>query len=239
MRLDVFLQQKFCLRSRTYSENLIKCGRVSVNDKTVDKPSFDVNESDEVKIESDENFASQGAYKLEKAVEEFSIDLSGLSAIDIGCSNGGFTDCMLRRGAKEVLAVDVAECALIDSVRRDPRVKFLRANARELPQKLTEKFDFCCSDVSFISLKLILGEVFRVLKCGGRAALLVKPQFELSKKALNKKGIVTSEKDRLFALNSVCDFATKLGFEILGKTEAPIRYENKNVEYLIYLEKPM
>ena len=134
MRLDVFLQREFSLRSRTYAENLILRGLVEVDGRVVKKPSFDVPEDCKTaRILQDDNYASQGAYKLAEALRAFSIDLSGADCADIGCSNGGFTDLMLRRGARSVLAVDVGECALPESILADSRVTFLKANARELP----------------------------------------------------------------------------------------------------------
>ncbi|MBR4800053.1 MAG: TlyA family RNA methyltransferase [Clostridia bacterium] len=236
MRLDKYLQTKFNLKSRTYAENLVLTGKVKADGKTVLKPSFDVGDKCIVEIVDDEKFASQGAYKLEKALNAFSIDVQNEYCLDIGCSNGGFCDVLLRRGADKILAVDVAECALDDSVLKSGKVEFLRANARELPLD-NNLFDFVCSDVSFISLTYILGEIFRVLKPDGDSVVLIKPQFELDKSALDKNGIVKTEKLRERAKNTVTEFATNLGFKVLGVETAPIRYQNKNVEYLLYLKK--
>ena len=238
MRIDKYIQDKFNLKSRTYAENLIKTGRVLLSGKVVTKSSLDVDENDDIEIVNDENYASQGAYKLEKAFEDFSLDVNGKNCADIGCSNGGFTDCLLRHGAKHVLAVDVADCALDARLLESGKVEFLKANARELPKEL-EKVDFLCSDVSFISLKYVLQSMFDLLKNGGEAVVLVKPQFELDKSALTKSGIVTDEKLRKRAVESVKSYAISVGFEILNLSTSPIRYENKNVEYLLYLKKPI
>lgn len=235
MRLDKYIQAKFNLKSRTYAENLIKTGNVFVDGKVATKAGEDVSESSEVKIIDNQNFASQGAYKLEKAFEEWNIDVQGKSCADIGCSNGGFTDCLLRRGAKNVLAIDVGECALGKSLLDSGKVVFLRANARELPP--LEQVDFLCSDLSFISLKHVLGSMYSLLKDGGQAVVLVKPQFELDKSALNKNGIVKSEKLRKIALDNVKNYVIDCGFTISGETQSPVRYENKNVEYLLLLKK--
>lgn len=237
MRIDKYIQDKFNLKSRTYAENLIKTGSVLLRGKVVTKSSLDVGESDDIEIVNDENYASQGAYKLEKAFDDFSLDINGKNCADIGCSNGGFTDCLLRHGAKHVLAVDVADCALDSKLLESGKVDFLKANARELPKNL-EKVDFLCSDVSFISLKYVLQSMFDLLKNGGEAVVLVKPQFELDKSALTKSGIVTDEKLRKRAVESVKSYAISVGFEILDLSTSPIRYENKNVEYLLYLKKP-
>lgn len=237
MRIDKYIQDKFNLKSRTYAENLIKTGSVLLRGKVVAKSSLDVGENDDIEIVNDENYASQGAYKLEKAFDDFSLDVNGKNCADIGCSNGGFTDCLLRHGAKHVLAVDVADCVLDAKLLESGKVDFLKANARELPKNL-EKVDFLCSDVSFISLKYVLQSMFDLLKNGGEAVVLVKPQFELDKSALTKSGIVTDEKLRKRAVESVKSYAISVGFEILDLSISPIRYENKNVEYLLYLKKP-
>ena len=237
MRIDKYIQDKFNLKSRTYAENLIKTGSVLLRGKVVTKSSLDVGENDDIEIVNDENYASQGAYKLEKAFDDFSLDVNGKNCADIGCSNGGFTDCLLRHGAKHVLAVDVADCALDSKLLESGKVDFLKANARELPKNL-EKVDFLCGDVSFISLKYVLQSMFDLLKNGGEAVVLVKPQFELDKSALTKSGIVTDEKLRKIAVESVKSYAISVGFEILDLSISPIRYENKNVEYLLYLKKP-
>ena len=237
MRIDKYIQDKFNLKSRTYAENLIKTGSVLLRGKVVTKSSLDVGENDDIEIVNDENYASQGAYKLEKAFDDFPLDVNGKNCADIGCSNGGFTDCLLRHGAKHVLAVDVADCALDSKLLESGKVDFLKANARELPKNL-EKVDFLCSDVSFISLKYVLQSMFDLLKNGGEAVVLVKPQFELDKSALTKSGIVTDEKLRKRAVESVKSYAISVGFKILYLSISPIRYENKNVEYLLYLKKP-
>ena len=237
MRIDKYIQDKFNLKSRTYAENLIKTGSVLLRGKVVTKSSLVVGENDDIEIVNDENYASQGAYKLEKAFDDFSLDINSKNCADIGCSNGGFTDCLLRHGAKHVLAVDVADCALDSKLLESGKVDFLKANARELP-KILEKVDFLCSDVSFISLKYVLQSMFDLLKNGGEAVVLVKPQFELDKSALTKSGIVTDEKLRKRAVESVKSYAISVGFEILDLSTSPIRYENKNVEYLLYLKKP-
>lgn len=237
MRLDKYLQDTYNLRSRTYAENLIRTGGVLVNGKIVTKPSYDVTDGDSIEV-FDDGYASQGAYKLEEAFSKFGLNVAGKVCADIGCSNGGFTDCLLRHGAKFVYAVDVAECALQSALLDGGKVKFVRANARELPNDFS-KVDFACSDVSFISLKLVLPEIFRILNACGEAAVLVKPQFELDKSALGKSGIVTNEKLRMRALDGIKACAISLGFQIVNIATSPIRYQNKNIEYLLHLRKPV
>ena len=214
MRLDKFLLLKFGLRSRTYAENLILSGRVTVAGKTELRPAFDIDEDHpaEVEVIRDEDYASLGAYKLERALDGFSLSVEGLDAADIGCSNGGFTDLLLRRGARSVLAVDVGECAL--------PVSFLTA------------------DLSFISLTLVLPSLRSVIAPGGKAVVLVKPQFELGKSALDKRGVVKTEKLALSALHAVKDAAMRAGFLVLGSLPSPRRSEKMNREYLLLLAVP-
>lgn len=235
MRLDKFLTEKQNLPSRTYAENLILKGKVAVDGKIVTKPSYNVEESAIIEIIEDEGYASQGAYKLIEGLRVFSVNVGGKDAVDIGCSNGGFTDVLLRNGVKSVLAVDVADCALPEHILSDDRVTFLKANARDLT---IAPVDFACTDVSFISLKLILPTIYNALKSDGECIALIKPQFELGKSALSKKGIVLSEKDRQKAIDTVKGYALEVGFEILGVTPSPVYYDNKNKEYLLYVKKP-
>lgn len=238
MRLDKFIQDKFNLSSRTYSENLILKGQVKVNGRTVLKPAFSVYGDENVEIYEGQKFASQGADKLEEAFRQFpTLNVLNKNCIDLGCSNGGFTDVLLRRGASKIVAVDVGKCCLPENILSDCRVKFLRANARDLPNELYGTVDVLTADLSFISLTLILPEIFKVLCDGGEALTLIKPQFELTKSALSKNGIVLKEKDRNYAVKSVSDCAKSLGFNVLGIAPSPVVYENKNREYLLYLKK--
>lgn len=235
MRLDKHLQEVEGVRSRTYAASLVERGLVTVNGEVAHKVSREVSEGDRVEILSDDAFASRGAYKLKKAHEEFAFDAENLDCADIGCSNGGFTDLLLRLGARSVLAVDVGECALPEGLVNDPRVAFLRANAR-FPIPSPPK-DFVVADLSFISLSLVLPTIYSLLKEGGRAVVLVKPQFELGRKSLGKRGIVTDKNESKKALELVKGYAKDAGFSVLGDTTAPV-YQDKNTEYLLYLEKP-
>ena len=201
MRLDKYLLAAFSLRSRTYAENLLKRGAVTVNGTVETRPSCEIDENNppEIRILSDEDFASLGAYKLKKAFDDFALSVEGADCADIGCSNGGFTDLLLRKGAASVLAVDVGECAL------DKRI-----------------LD-------------ILDSVRRILRENGKAVLLVKPQFELGRAALDKRGIVKNERLSRSALDLVSAAAVRSGFAVTGSTEIPRLFEDKNVEYLLLL----
>ena len=238
MRLDLYLVTHALAPTRTRAANMIRLGGVFVNGKPVDKPSYDVADGDEVVASDVIEFASLGGLKLERAISEFGIEVHG-RAVDIGASNGGFTHCLLMHGASKVYAVDVGECALPDWLRRDPRVVPLpKTNARALTVDMLEgTVDFGTVDVSFISVTYILPVLYEVLSESGRAVVLVKPQFEVGPKALSKSGVVREEKTRLRALSSVRDAAVRLGFEPLGTCTVPRLFEDKNVEYLLYLAK--
>lgn len=237
MRLDVYLSEKAGY-SRTKAANMISDGFVEVNGKTASKPSLNVNETDEVKVVREYRFASRGGDKLEKAFCDFGLDVNDKVCVDVGASNGGFTDCLLHHGASKVYAVDVGNCAFSENLRNDVRVTVKdNTNARELSVDiLGELCDFACIDVSFISLKLILPAVLSVIKSGGEIVALIKPQFEAGKKNLTKTGLVLSEKVRKKIVEDIAGFASGLGAENEGVTNAPLR-EGKNVEYLIRLRK--
>ena len=237
MRIDKYIVDNYNL-SRTKAQQMLKESMIAVNGKIVTKPAFDVSEFDKIDILNTFSFASLGGDKLEKAINDFHYNLSDKICVDIGASNGGFTDCMLQHGAKKVFAVDVGECAFNDNLKNDPRVIVKdRTNARYLTYNdLGEKCDFSSVDVSFISLKLILPTVYNVLKNGGDAICLIKPQFEVGSKYLSKKGLVLDNKVRNNVTEDIKEFAVSLGFEFKGITTAPIK-EHKNVEFLIYIHK--
>ncbi len=238
MRLDLYILQKFNLKSRSFAENLIKKGKVSVNNVTVTKPSYDACDSDDIKVFLEDEFESLGGDKLEKALTEFNICVQDFECVDIGASNGGFTDCMLKHGAKVVYAVDVGKTQLNEKLLCDNRVVVKDyLNARDIvPDDVNGKKDFLTIDVSFISLKLILENCFNLLKDDGEAVVLIKPQFEVGKK-LPKSGIVINPVDRMKVVNDILAFAKNLGFLAGGITSVPNNFKNKNVEYLVHFKK--
>ena len=181
---------------------------------------------------------SNGGYKLEKALNDFNLSVENTVCADVGASTGGFTERLLCGGAKKVYAIDVGESQLDESLSKDERVKVIdNFNARELSaQVLGEQVDVVTADVSFISLTLVLKPISDVLKVGGIAVVLVKPQFECGKKYLNKNGIVTDEKARNQAVTNVSRFAESVGLTPVNVTNAPIK-QGKNIEYLLLLKK--
>lgn len=236
MRLDSYLVENGFYTSRAKASQAIERGEVTVGHK-IKKASYEVKDGDDVIVEVQQKFVSMGGYKLEKALDDFKIDVFGLTFADVGASTGGFTDCLLQRGAKKVFAIDVGENQLDKSLVCDKVVILDKLNAREMTeQNLGEKVDGAVIDCSFISLKLLLGSVKELLKENGFIVALIKPQFECGKKSLSKKGIVLDEKTRLLACESVKEYAILCGMEVVGLTNSPTR-TGKNCEYLIYLKK--
>lgn len=236
MRLDIYLTENSLCKSRTAAQSLIKSGGVSLNGIPCTKSSQEVGESDTVDIIGEQlRYVGRGGLKLEAALDKFALDITGAECIDIGSSTGGFTDCMLQHGAAKVWAVDVGRDQLDESLRRDSRVVSMEQTdirTAELPQ-----VDFIGTDVSFISLKLILPHIYRLLKSGGRAAVLIKPQFEAGRPNLSKKGIVRDEKVRLRIRDEIAEFAQGCGFSVIGTETSPITGGDGNTEYLMCLEK--
>ena len=239
MRADAYLAQNGYFPSRNKAAEAILRGEVIANGKEIKKPSQEMNTDDVVEI-SDlaANFASNGGFKLQKAFDDFKLNVENLKCVDVGASNGGFTDCLLRHGAARVYAIDVGENQFSESLANDTRVVVIdNFNARGLDvDTLGEKVNFATCDVSFISLTYVLKPIYDVLTDDGAAVVLIKPQFECGKRQINKNGIVTDEKDRRNAVEKICDFAVAIGFFVAGVTNAPIK-KDKNVEYLAFLKK--
>ena len=239
-RLDVLLTERGLQESRQRAQAVIMSGEVFVNGQRVDKPGTAVAEDARIEIRGGTlPYVSRGGLKLEKAMATFPIDLHGAVCADIGASTGGFTDCMLQNGAEKVYAVDVGYGQLAWKLRSDPRVVCLeRTNARYLShEQIPQELDFASIDVSFISLKLILPPLNGLLKDGGHAACLVKPQFEAGREKVGKKGVVRDPDVHLEVLEHFLDHAKESGFTVLGLTYSPIRGPEGNIEYLGYLEK--
>ncbi len=238
MRLDAYLFCEKKFPSRTKSAEAIEKGLVEVNGKTIFKPSYDVDEKSVVTVTDNDEFVSNGGYKLEKAFRDFGISAEGLIFADVGASTGGFTDCLLRHGAKKVYAVDVGESQLSNKLKDDDRVSVIdNFNARNLNTEVLGGFvDGVTCDVSFISLTYVLGPISDVLKSGGYAVTLLKPQFECGKKELNKNGIVKSPKARLDCAVKIKEYALSVGLTPIDFTCAPLK-QGKNTEYLFLLKK--
>ena len=239
MRIDAYLYSKGKFVSRNKATEAILRGEVFVNGKQISKPSFSVDGSEDISVnENVVSFVSNGGYKLEKAFEDFNIFADGLTFADVGASTGGFTDCLLKRGAKKVFAIDVGESLLSNELKSNEKVVVIdNFNARNLSvDVLGEKVDGVVCDVSFISLTYVLTQIYSVLKDDGYAIVLIKPQFECGKKQLNKNGIVTDKKARVECVEKIISYAQAIGFKPSKFTFAPIK-QDKNREYLLFLSK--
>lgn len=240
MRIDLYLAENALVDSRTDAKNFILAGAVSVDGKVIKKPAYEVKGTEKIEVDkSGKRFVSRGGLKLEGALDSFGIDVSGAMAIDVGASSGGFTDCLLKRGATHVIAVDSGSGQMVESLRNDPRVTVIENfNARYMSADDFEYTpDLAVMDVSFISAKLIIPAVANVIKPNGRFICLIKPQFEVGRGGLNKKGIVKNDSLRKSAVNDVVDFALCCNFELKGLIESPIVGGDGNIEYLAHFEK--
>jgi 23S rRNA (cytidine1920-2'-O)/16S rRNA (cytidine1409-2'-O)-methyltransferase len=242
VRIDLLLVERGLAESRTKAQALVMAGAVVVGDARVDKPGALVDPAAAVRLKGEATlrYVSRGAGKLERALEVFPIDPRGKVCADLGASTGGFTDLLLQRGATRVYAVDVGYGQLHPRLRGDPRVAVReRQNARLLTAEgLGERVDLVTGDLSFISLRLVLPAVKAVLRPGGEAILLVKPQFEVGKGEVGKGGVVRDDAKRRAALDAVAGAARALGFEVVGETESPIEGPAGNREWLLGLRLP-
>ena len=240
MRLDLYLVEKGLVSSRTEAKGFITASAVKVNGKIITKPAFDVlNESAEIVIDkSSKKYVSRGGLKLEAALDAFKIDVKNKSAIDIGASSGGFTDCLLLHGAESVIAIDSGTAQLVESLKTDPRVISIENyNARYMRREdLPYVPDLAVMDVSFISATYIMPAIKETLAPGSDFICLIKPQFEVGRSGLGKGGIVKNEKIRNDAVKKVIDFANSLGFVCHSVIESPIIGGDGNVEFLAHLQ---
>lgn len=238
-RLDVLLTEQGLAESREKAKALIMSGLVYADGQKADKPGDTFSETAALEVRGKGlPYVSRGGLKLEKAVAEFNLELSGLVCMDIGASTGGFTDCMLQNGASKVYAVDVGYGQLAWGLRNDPQVVNLeRTNARYLTaEQVPEKIAFFSVDVSFISLTLILPALRPLLADNCRAVCLIKPQFEAGREKVGKKGVVRDKAVHREVIEKILDFSLQNGYSVLGLTFSPVKGPEGNIEYLIYLQ---
>lgn len=234
MRADKFFADKF--GSRTKAKEALMRGFVLRRGKPL-APTDEVTAEEEFSFIGENSFVSNGGYKLERGLDAFGECVSGLVFVDLGASTGGFTDCLLRRGAKKVYCVDVGESQLHASIATDPRVVIMdKTNARYLKRDdFPEQIDGVVADLSFISLRLVLPAVADILPNGGNAFVLFKPQFECEGVGLGKSGILP-ERYHLPLLDNFYTFCLESGLAPVRAVNAPLR-EKKNIEYIIFLKK--
>ena len=237
-RLDKILVERGLTQSRERARALIMARQVVVADHVAEKPGQMVPVAAEVRLKGELlPFVSRGGLKLQKALEEFNIDVVGLTVLDVGASTGGFTDCLLQRGAKKVIAVDVGYGQLAWKLRQDERVVNLeKTNIRYLtPDKLPQVPDLAVIDASFISLAKILPAVLTLLGNGGAIIALIKPQFEVGRGEVGKGGVVRDSEKHREVIDAIKSVAENLGLEVRGVTESPLLGPRGNREFLIFM----
>jgi 23S rRNA (cytidine1920-2'-O)/16S rRNA (cytidine1409-2'-O)-methyltransferase len=238
-RLDSFLVARGFFSSREQAQRAIMAGEVRVGDRTITKSSELVAADTPIAIAERPQFASRGALKLAGALDFFQVDVYGRVAVDIGASTGGFSDCLLQRGAAKVYAVDVGHGQLAWKIRNDPRVIVMeKLNARFLSRTdIPELVDLCVIDVSFISLTLILPNAFELITPSGMILALIKPQFELQRKDVARGGIVRDPALHEKAQRKIVKFVQSAGHQVIGAVPSPITGAEGNQEFFICLRK--
>ena len=239
LRLDTAVFEKGFAESREKAKALIMAGVVYVNNQKADKAGMTLKPDDVLEVRGNPlRYVSRGGLKLEKAVQNFALDLSGCICADIGASTGGFTDCMLQNGAAKVYAIDVGYGQLAWKLRNDPRVVNMeRTNFRYVgEEQIPEKLNFASVDVSFISLRVILPVMQRLIAQNAYAVCLIKPQFEAGKEKVGKKGVVRDRAVHAEVVNNIIPAVTELGFSVEGLDFSPVKGPEGNIEYLIYIK---
>jgi len=240
-RIDKLLVEKGLVKSRERAKALIMAGKVKVNGQVVDKPGTSVPADSVIEVKEDDiPYVSRGGLKLETALKEFGVDVSDFVCLDVGASTGGFTDCLLQHGARKVYAVDVGRGQLDWKLRNDPRVVSIeRFNAKYLSEKeVPEKVDLIVMDVSFISVTKLLPVVKQFLKPEGKLIVLIKPQFELTKREVDKgKGVIKDPQLHKKAINKVLEFARSIGLYPENLTLSKPRGPKGNKEFLVLLSQ--
>lgn len=235
-RVDVLLVQKGLAPTRQKAQALIMAGRVYENENKICKASESFEETANLIVRGEEApFASRGGHKLEKAMLVFSADVRDAVCMDIGAATGGFTDVLLRHGAKTVYAIDVGYGQFAWELRQDPRVKLMeRTNARFLQADMFDRGlpSVCVMDVSFISIKHIIPAAISIMGDGGRFLSLVKPQFEAGREAIGKNGVVRDKQVHSRVLKEIRDFADSLGWGVQAFAFSPIKGPKGNIEFL-------
>lgn len=240
-RLDIKLVERGIAESRERAKSLIMAGKITVNDKIKDKPGILVSEDDAIVLKGKEiPFVSRGGIKLESAIKSFNIDINELVCLDVGASTGGFTDCLLKHGAKQVIAVDVGYGQMAWNLRKDPRVVTIeRANIRYLPyDAISRPVDLVTIDVSFISLKIVVPAVLKFMKANAGIIALIKPQFEVGKGKVGKGGVVREPLMHDEVIRNLSAFFIETGLKIEGVISSPVNGPKGNKEFLIYMNYP-
>ena len=239
LRLDQLIFDKGYAESREKAKAIIMSGEVFIDGKRADKPGMQVPDTTEPEVRTKGMpFVSRGGYKLDKAIKVFNLKPEGKICIDCGASTGGFTDVLLQNGAEKVYSVDVGYGQLAWKLRNDSRVVNLeRTNLRYITEEqIPEKLDMAVCDVSFISIKLILPAVARLLKEGADILCLIKPQFEAGRELVGKKGVVRDMEVHKSVIEDILSFIPEAGFSLAGLDYSPIKGPEGNIEFLCYMK---
>ncbi len=239
-RLDVLLVKRNLAESREKAKAYIMAGNVFVDGVREDKAGSSFEETVQIEVKGlAMKYVSRGGFKLEKAVEQFGVNLEGKTCMDVGSSTGGFTDCMLQNGAVKVFAIDVGTNQLAWKLRTDERVVSMeKTNIRYVtPEDIGQLVDFVSIDVAFISLSKVLGPVYELMAESAEIVCLIKPQFEAGREKVGKKGVVRDKKVHEEVVIAVTSFAAATGFELLRLDYSPIKGPEGNIEYLLYARK--
>lgn len=239
-RLDVLLVKRNLAESREKAKAYIMAGNVFVDGVREDKAGSSFEETVQIEVKGlAMKYVSRGGFKLEKAVDQFGVNLEGKTCMDVGSSTGGFTDCMLQNGAVKVFAIDVGTNQLAWKLRTDERVVSMeKTNIRYVtPEDIGQLVEFVSIDVAFISLSKVLGPVYELMAENAEIVCLIKPQFEAGREKVGKKGVVRDKKVHEEVIVAVTSFAAATGFELLRLDYSPIKGPEGNIEYLLYARK--
>jgi len=238
-RLDLLLVEQQLATSREQAQRLIRAGKVLVDETVVDKPGATIASDSQVRVRTPKTeFASRGGEKLQAALDKFPIHVTGKSAADLGASNGGFTDCLLRHGASKVFAIDVGQGQLAYPLQIDERVVVMdKTNCRYLKQEdLGQTVEIVVGDLSFISIRTVFPAIMNIIDANGDIIVLIKPQFEIGKGRVGKKGLVRDAADHIEVLSELYEFFATQHWPMAGLIASPIRGKSGNIEFAAWLQ---
>ncbi len=239
-RLDKLILEKKILKTRERAKAYIICGNITVDGEKIRKPAALVSENSDIRVHlSNKGYVSRGGIKLEGALEHFNIDVKGAFCLDIGASTGGFTDCLIKKGARHVIALDVGKNQIDYKLRTDARVTLIeRYNARYIDHlNLEDHLDIVTIDVSFISLKPIVKPLLHIIDESANVFALIKPQFELERPYRGFRGVVNDRSLHIRIIQNLNDYFFTVGYIVKGYIRSPLRGPKGNIEYFAFLKK--
>ena len=236
-RVDILIVTRGLVKSRNVAKELIRSGKVLINGKIILKPGAKISIDTKIEIKEMPKYVSRGGLKIERALDILGVEVKGKIAADVGCSTGGFTDCLLQRGTKHIYAIDVGRDQFSPKLKKDSRVSlYEKTDIRNL-KNLPEKVDLATIDVSFISLTLVLDSLQKLLKPKGKVIAFLKPQFEVGpdKDKRDRRGVVKDENLRELTIKKVKQWTEDNNYKVEKVIESPIKGKMGNIEYFLYL----